>query len=253
MKRLFIKVISVWLLIIVLSFCGLPVLAESNNTVGELKEPIKIFDKIEEKEYCNATIDEDFSDDSVLVVLKNNASLKFKEYTKSDFDIDNVSSVKNLTSYTFEDRKQQYAAFKEKVSVMRSNAEINSDFQAETNSNIVVSDRIIESELMEESTKFSKYHQILKLNLKSKSKQSVLDAVKQLEQRDDVLAACPNYIPKPDTVPICLTDGQPKEHPTVNGTILMVMKQVGILRGNNQSVIQNIITEIRQQLLKHLQ
>lgn len=45
----------------------------------------------------------------------------------------------------------------------------------------------------------------------------------------------------------------PKECPIVNGCITTVLLRLGILKVNNRAVIQNIITEIRLQLLKHLQ
>jgi len=40
---------------------------------------------IEEKVFSNATMDYDFSDDYVIVIVTNSASLKFKEYTALDF------------------------------------------------------------------------------------------------------------------------------------------------------------------------
>ena len=48
------------------------------------------------------------------------------------------------------------------------------------------------------------YHQILKLELKDKSKSAVLDAIKKLEKRNDVLRATPNYI-------FTLDEGLPEE------------------------------------------
>lgn len=40
---------------------------------------------IEEKVFSNATMDDDFADDYVIVIVTNSASLKFKEYTALDF------------------------------------------------------------------------------------------------------------------------------------------------------------------------
>ena len=48
------------------------------------------------------------------------------------------------------------------------------------------------------------YHQILKLELKDKSKSAVLDAIKKLEKRNDLLRATPNYI-------FTLDEGLPEE------------------------------------------
>ena len=38
-----------------------------------------------EKIYCNATIEDTFADDSVMVVLQNDVSLQFKTFSENDF------------------------------------------------------------------------------------------------------------------------------------------------------------------------
>ncbi len=40
---------------------------------------------VEQKIFCNATIEDDFSDDRVLIVLNKNESQSFKAYQASDF------------------------------------------------------------------------------------------------------------------------------------------------------------------------
>ena len=54
----------------------------------------------EEKVYSNATIDGDFADDKVIVVMKHSESMKFKNYTVSDFKLNNAKSVKDLSYET---------------------------------------------------------------------------------------------------------------------------------------------------------
>ncbi|MBQ8292932.1 MAG: hypothetical protein IJX78_03875, partial [Bacilli bacterium] len=39
----------------------------------------------EEKIYCDATIDDEFTDNEILIVLTNEESLKFSEYTVNSF------------------------------------------------------------------------------------------------------------------------------------------------------------------------
>lgn len=63
--------------------------------------------------------------------------------------------------------------------------------------------RIVNEEAMNWIDK-DNYHQILKLELKDKSKSAVLDAIKKLEKRNDVLRATPNYI-------FTLDEGLPEE------------------------------------------
>ena len=40
---------------------------------------------MEEKSYCSATIEDEFSQDRIIVVLTNEASLQLKHYDQSDF------------------------------------------------------------------------------------------------------------------------------------------------------------------------
>ena len=54
-------------------------LAIGINADSEITGPI------EEKVFSNATMDDDFADDYVIVIVTNSASLKFKEYTALDF------------------------------------------------------------------------------------------------------------------------------------------------------------------------
>ncbi len=51
----------------------------------------------EEKVYCNATIDDNFTDNEVLVVLTNEESLEFNEYTINDFSEINCVAIEDLT------------------------------------------------------------------------------------------------------------------------------------------------------------
>ena len=40
---------------------------------------------LEEKTYCIASLEEEFTDNEVVITITNEESLKFKEYTNSDF------------------------------------------------------------------------------------------------------------------------------------------------------------------------
>lgn len=103
----------------------------------------------EEKKICNATLEDDFADDCVLVVMKKAYSEVGKKYTIDDFSEIECTDVRNL----------YYGSSHE------NNPLLNKD----------------------------DFHQILKLELKIKGKKQVLDAIKILEQREDILLAEPDY------------------------------------------------------------
>ena len=65
---------------------------------------------IEEKIYCEASIDECFANDKVLLVLNKSATMSFKNYTQEDFLGVGCISVSNLTESTLEIVKQQLQA-----------------------------------------------------------------------------------------------------------------------------------------------
>ena len=59
-------------------------------------------DYMEEKTYCAATIEDDFADDRVLVVLNKETSQDFKAYKTNDFYGVGCSKITDLTQATGE-------------------------------------------------------------------------------------------------------------------------------------------------------
>ena len=112
----------------------------------------KAEDKSEEKIYSNATIDDEFVDNVVMLILKRGTT--FKDYSKKDFKTVGCESVEDLTSARTNLARQGSAVAGED------------------------------------------YNRILKLTLREKSKENVLNAVNILMERNDVLHACPDYIIK---------------------------------------------------------
>ena len=51
----------------------------------------------EQKVLCTATLEDDFADNRILIVLNNATSLSLKNYSVSDFPEISCSGVKNLT------------------------------------------------------------------------------------------------------------------------------------------------------------
>ena len=108
----------------------------------------------EYKIYCNSTLEDDFSCDSVIVVLKQDASYTFKQYSKYDFLDVGCIGVEELT------KTDTY---------------------------------IIQNDLHNDLVNVDEYRRILLLELKNKSKKNVLETIEILIEREDVLYAGPNY------------------------------------------------------------
>lgn len=112
----------------------------------------------EEKVLCEATLSDDFAEGRVAVVLKNAVSLKLKDYKASDFAEVGCKTVEDLSTAATSDIKEHSNHSCEKL-----------------------------------KEKSKKFHKILNLELKDKSKEGVLSAIKELEKREDVLYAGPDY------------------------------------------------------------
>ena len=140
MKKAIIIIISV----ILVCASIIPVTAqESEDDVFEI-----------DKVYCTATIDDDFTDENVIVMLNRETSRKLADYTPEDFPEIECVRVYDLLSYST-------AKYRE----------------------IAAAGGVIPY-----------YYQTLCITLAEPGKQNVLDAIKALEQRDDIYLAEPDYI-----------------------------------------------------------
>ena len=72
-------------------FAALPVHAQASDAPVPLSE---------EKVYCNATLEDDFADDRVVVLLNNKACTSLRSYTTADFPGIGCTKVQSLTQYT---------------------------------------------------------------------------------------------------------------------------------------------------------
>lgn len=124
----------------------------------------------EEKIYSNATIEDDFADDRVMVVLRNDVSLNFKAFSEQDFSEVGCVSVTDLST----GRRDS----------------IQKRLQAASVAGVANRD-LLDPVLAQDMEKF---HQVICLELDQKSKVNVLQAIKLLQQRDDVLYAGPDYV-----------------------------------------------------------
>lgn len=108
--------------------------------------------------------------DSIIVALTNEASLELNDYTVDDFDEIEADDVENLTEYSTKRIKEQ-----------REN-------------NIEIDDSNVQS------VSESSFNQILEISLSTSDEESLQSTIEELEKRDDVLSAQPNYIYKCESV-----------------------------------------------------
>lgn len=189
----------------------------------------------EEKYICQATADDDYADNEVLVVFFNEYSLNFKEYTPDDFANLGVVAVdqSDINKEIGEDIKASIPAFcDEVVFELGLSPEYKEILQNAIMENsldkLYFADSIdrllhIRPELGEMLEDIYEYNQWMVLELDSHDKQNVLDVIKELEKRDDVFIAEPNYymhiddpiiVPQPDE-----TQPTTAQEPT-NSTVL---------------------------------
>ena len=137
----------------------------------DLRVNIFASNNVEGKIYCSATLDEKFDDQSIILTLSNAESLLFKDYSTSDFSDINCVEVEELTENTTEIVKAQLVA--------------------EQSKNWSKLENRIENNMLIDTDSF---HRILCLTLNIKSKQNVLDKIKLLENRSEIIVAEPDYI-----------------------------------------------------------
>lgn len=131
------------------------------------------FASSEEKIYCNATIDDDFAEDRILVVLSNDASLSTLSYNETHFSEFSCTDVTNLTEFSTNLVRAQLAKVDIAEQYQLSDAVTFGDFyQVDTDS----------------------FHQVLCLTLKDPGKDQVLSAIDDLMQREDVIYAGPDFV-----------------------------------------------------------
>ena len=125
----------------------------------------------EEKIYSDVTVDDPFSSERVVVVLKKAASMNFKTYSPKDFPEIPCTSVTDSTDQIMETVRLQ--------------------IEAEKTGDWSKLEKNIELGMLVDVKKFRR---ILDIHLPTKDKESVIKAIKLLEKRDDILYVGPDYI-----------------------------------------------------------
>lgn len=164
------KILGIFIVIVLLLCAVSPVFAINTNMENE-------YTSSEEKIYCKATIDDDFAGNRILVVLKNNESLKLKSYSSDNFFNINCKSVESLTTATDKKAKSQIDDFlKNSLDIKEANT---SFIKHETDDF--------------KSVDLNTYRRVICIELEENNKENVLEVIKTLEKRDDVLYAGPDY------------------------------------------------------------
>ena len=126
-----------------------------------------------EKVYCKATLDDEFTENEIMIVLTNEASLEYvyHDYTPADFAEIGCVEVQDLSSATTE------------------------HFRAQLKGELKPPENPRPGQLWFYQEKdVTQFRRILCLKLDKESKSNVLLAIKILEQRDDIYSAEPNMI-----------------------------------------------------------
>lgn len=161
MKRFF-KIFIMFAICITCFFTFFGITGCADNSDAEKKGSVLnagATTEYEEKIYCNATIDDNFTPDCVLVVLDK--------------------SISNFRGLEQEEM--------EKLFVGLDITEIEDLSKVENPSDSLI-----------EYYKNNTFRQILKVTLAKPSKQNVLDAIKHLEKVDGILSAGPDYVHSAD-------------------------------------------------------
>ncbi len=170
-----------------------------------IKKPLNNDEKI----FCNATVEDDFATDRLLIVLKNETSLNFDEYNTIDIselskiktkNIREITSTKSEKIYKdFDDKKVKYTKELEEITTSKIEVSTNALSAANTDN---VQKEIIEKDALTLATndikkEYADFHKIISVELNTDSKAEVLNAVKLIEKNDSVLAVHPDYLAQP--------------------------------------------------------
>ncbi|MGD9901715.1 MAG: S8 family serine peptidase [Spirochaetales bacterium] len=167
------KLSGLLLMGIIIAF--MPVVANINmssiNTVYANSETVlseEVEDEVNEldkKVFYQGTVEDDFADDKVIIVLNEEETHKFKTYAPEDFPEIDCIAIEDLTRYTIDFVEQEIRdreAGKEPKKIKKINV--------------------------------TNFRRILSLEIGKKSKEKVIKAIKKLENRKEIVSAEPNYV-----------------------------------------------------------
>ena len=137
----------------------------------------------EENASYKATLDDEFADNRVMVILDNETSLAVDQFSTTTFSGIRCKEVESLTTAK-EDKVQ------EKMSDIA--AELNEVAISRNAAEIVTTENIMKIAATDEY--LSSYKQVLCIELEETGKEKVLEAIAMLEKQDGVVYAGPDYV-----------------------------------------------------------
>lgn len=161
MKKMLPKILST-IVSIVFIFQLMPVIAFAYDETSE--EIFVSNEVVEEKTYCTATLEDNFADDCVIVVIDHSNSITDRVFTMSDFPGVDVKAITYLTSPItplFEESETEEEA-QEKAEILA-------------------------------LTDIDNFNHIIRIDLNVTGKEKVLEAIEIIQAFNFVLSAEPNY------------------------------------------------------------
>jgi len=153
----------------------------------------------DEQTISEATLDDDFENDAVIIVLNRTISRSNESFTASDFsdigalyvqDLDILSDEEHAYAQELWEAERDvvlaenfYAFFPDSEEELQEIHKAYLEIREEAEENTLVN--------------FDEYRRILLIRLDQNSKENVLDVIQQLQERDDVYWVGPNYIYEP--------------------------------------------------------
>lgn len=160
---------------------------EASASNADVDTPI-----VDKKVISTTTIEDDFADNAILVVLSKKETQKFKSYTREDFDGLEIANVEDLTASTAEIVKAKIdsASATEQVERMKKLSK-----SLSIDSLDISKDAGKEEPAFEKLTEYDveSFRRILYIELKEPGKENVLAAIKQLETNEDFLYVGPDH------------------------------------------------------------
>ena len=147
---------------------------------------------VDEKVFSTATIEDDFADNAILIVLNKEETQKFKCYTKDDFAGLKIAKVENLTASTAEivkARIDSISATKQSEGITKSNKSLSIDsldISKDTGKEETAFEKITADDI-------DSFRSILYIELEETGKANVLAAIKKLETNEDFLYVGPDH------------------------------------------------------------
>lgn len=193
MKTKFKKSITISLALIICCVCIFGILSNSTIiTFAAETQEINDGDNEEQKIYSNATLEDNFVDDTVLVVMADRENENASESIASvsmEYDFSDIGcyAVEELTKLSTEIIEAQKAVSSESIN--------------STDMGIAADETRVDED---------DFKKILSLKLEQHGKTNVLSAIDTLEKRSDILYAGPDYIYELETENVSLNSSDPR-------------------------------------------